>query len=234
MRIPRQRLVAGLFAGAIELGLLLALLFGLAGPATMRATQALVSIAFHDPQPSPTPKPPPRHHHKATGKASPANRQAKAAPVFAPPIPHPAPPIPTSPHPGIAAGADNGAAQQEGPGGGSGGVGNGTGAGDNGLGAGDGGQDAEWSGGAIRDADFPSEARQAKAHGTTETEIAVTPDGRPAACRVTRSSGNGLLDVTTCRLVMQRFRFRPARDGSGRAIEGVVEYDQEWTVSRQD
>lgn len=210
------------------------LLFGLAGGATTRATHALISIAFPVPQASPTPKPPPAHHHKAAGKASPANKQAKAAPVFAPKIPHPSPPIATSPHPGIAAGADNGAAHQVGPGGGAGGVGNGTGSGGNGQGEGDGGEDAEWTGGKIRDSDFPAEARKAKAHGITETEIAVTPDGRPAACHITRSSGSAQLDATTCRLVMERFHFRPARDQSGRAIAGVVEYDQEWTLAGQN
>ena len=231
MRNPQQRLIAGLMAGAIEIGLLLVLLFGLAGQATTRVTHALVSIAFPVPQPTPSPKPPPAHHHKASGKASPANKQAKATPVYAPPIVRPTPTIPASPHPGIAAGADNGAALRAGPGGGAGGVGNGTGSGGSGDGEGNGGEDAEWTGGKIRDGDFPSEARKAKAHGTTETEIAVTSDGRPASCRVTRSSGNAQLDATTCRLVMERFGFRPARDDSGRAIAGVVEYDQEWTLA---
>jgi protein TonB len=222
--------MAGLLAGTIEIGLVLALLFGLAGVSTMRNTQALVSIAFPATQPSP--RPPPQQQHKAARRSSPANKPAKAATVYAPPIPRPAPPIPASPHAGIAEGADNGAALRPGPGGGAGGVGNGTGAGGNGQG--DGGEDAEWTGGKIRDSDFPSEARKAKANGTTETEIAVTPEGRPAGCRVTRSSGNGLLDATTCRLVMARFRFRPARDGSGWAIAGMVEYDQEWTLAGQD
>jgi protein TonB len=42
-------------------------------------------------------------------------------------------------------------------------------------------------------------------------------------CRVTRSSGSRALDSTTCRLIEQRFRFRPSRDALGRPSWGYIE-----------
>lgn len=229
-RPARSQLVSALMAGAIELGLLLGLLFGLAGHSATQVSNAIAAITFSDPKPRPTPPPPPERHHKDAGKAAPAAKKAKAAPVYAPKLAIAKPLVPASPNPGKEAGASNGAALA-GQGGGAGGIGNGTGSGGNGDGEGDGGDDPEWVGGKIKDSDYPSEARAIRARGTTETEIRVSADGRPAGCSVTRSSGNGALDATTCRLVLQRFRFRPARDATGRTIAGVVDYDQEWQPS---
>jgi protein TonB len=45
---------------------------------------------------------------------------------------------------------------------------------------------------------------------------------------VISSSGNRALDDTTCRLILKRFRFAPARDAAGMAVPGEVDYDQEW------
>jgi protein TonB len=58
----------------------------------------------------------------------------------------------------------------------------------------------------------------------------VGPSGRVDSCKITRSSGNRDLDATTCRLIQRRFRYRPARDGSGKAITETVRGEQEWEV----
>ena len=228
-RVP-VRLVSAVLAGGIELALVLGLLFGLAGHSTMQASNAIAAITFSEPRPRPTPPPPPERHHKDAGKAAPAAKKAQAAPVFAPKLAIAKPLVPASPNPGREASASNGAALT-GQGSGAGGVGNGTGSGGDGDGAGDGGDDPEWVGGKIKDSDYPAEARAIRARGTTETEIRISADGRPIGCSVTRSSGYGVLDTTTCRLVLQRFRFNPARDADGRAIAGLVDYDQNWQPS---
>ena len=228
-RVP-VRLVSAVLAGGIELALVLGLLFGLAGHSAMQASNAIAAITFSEPRPRPTPPPPPERHHKDAGKAAPAAKKAQAAPVFAPKLAIAKPLVPASPNPGREASASNGAALA-GQASGAGGVGNGTGSGGDGDGAGDGGDDPEWVGGKIKDSDYPAEARAIRARGTTETEIRISADGRPIGCSVTRSSGYGVLDTTTCRLVLQRFRFNPARDADGRAIAGLVDYDQNWQPS---
>ncbi len=224
------RLVSALLAGAIEVALVMGLLFGLAGHSATQVSNAIAAMTFSEPKPRPTPPPPPQRHHKDAGKAAPAAAKAHAAPVFAPRITIAKPLVPASATPAREAGASNGAALA-GQGSGAGGVGNGTGSGGDGDGEGDGGDDPEWIGGKIKDSDYPSEARAIRARGTTETEIRVSADGRPVGCSVSRSSGYGSLDATTCRLVLQRFRFNPARDAEGRAISGLVDYDQEWQPS---
>jgi protein TonB len=56
----------------------------------------------------------------------------------------------------------------------------------------------------------------------------VHTDGRPRDCVVTRSSGNPVLDETTCRLIEQRFRYRPARDASGNPQPSVFPATFDW------
>ena len=128
-----------------------------------------------------------------------------------------------------------GAALQPGLGSGAGGQGSGTGSGTGGNGPGGGsgsgdggGSDAEWTGGKIKNGDYPKALREAHVSGTTVTEISVSPAGRPSACRVIQTSGSRELDAATCQLIMQRFKFKPARNAAGQAISGAVEYEQEW------
>jgi protein TonB len=58
----------------------------------------------------------------------------------------------------------------------------------------------------------------------------VGPNGRVTECRVIRSSGNAELDETTCRLILERFRFAPARDAQGRKVSDVVVEDHTWVI----
>ena len=58
----------------------------------------------------------------------------------------------------------------------------------------------------------------------------VAPSGRVADCAVTRSSGSHELDSTTCRLIMARFRYRPARDAQGRPIASTIRGEQAWEL----
>ncbi|WP_256839553.1 energy transducer TonB [Sphingopyxis sp. KK2] len=76
-----------------------------------------------------------------------------------------------------------------------------------------------WRSGTIADRDYPKAARRAKVGGEVEVRFTIETTGRVTRCRVTRSSGDASLDATTCRLIEERFRFKPATDSAGRGRE---------------
>ena len=78
---------------------------------------------------------------------------------------------------------------------------------------GDGGAETPpvWKRGRLTDADYPRELGEAGFQGIVSVKFLVWVDGRVRDCRVTKSSGNAILDATTCRLIRQRFRARPIR-----------------------
>ncbi len=120
-----------------------------------------------------------------------------------------------------------------GPGSGAGGAGQGTGSGNSGAGEGNGGRDVELIGGRIKDSDIPEPLRGAAFSGTTRAEVAVNAHGQVTACRTLRASGKSLLDDLTCRLIFQRFRFRPALDAQGQPRSDTIIYDHDWSVAGQ-
>jgi protein TonB len=61
----------------------------------------------------------------------------------------------------------------------------------------------------------------------------VRTDGRVDRCTVVRSSGYALLDDLTCRLVTARYRFRPATDASGAAVESSLQTSFTWGTRRR-
>jgi TonB family protein len=68
------------------------------------------------------------------------------------------------------------------------------------------------------DGDYPAAAIRAHEQGTVAFRLEVGADGNPTGCSVVSSSGSQALDSTTCRLLMERARFRPARDAGGKAV----------------
>ena len=60
----------------------------------------------------------------------------------------------------------------------------------------------------------------------------VGANGRVTSCTVTRSSGVPELDSLTCRLIQQRFRYRPSTDRYGRPIPDEVEGEHDWVAGR--
>lgn len=68
--------------------------------------------------------------------------------------------------------------------------------------------------------------------GTVEVEFIVAPTGRVSECKVTRSSGNASLDETTCRLIVQRFRYRPARDSRGKPTFAMIGGEHVWETEQ--
>jgi TonB family protein len=66
------------------------------------------------------------------------------------------------------------------------------------------------------DEDYPPEAVRNHEEGPVGFHLEIGKDGVPTSCSVTGSSGSAVLDSTTCRLLMERARFEPARDAQGR------------------
>lgn len=242
----RERLRAGLQTLAVHVLLALALLAGLDAtmPAAERSRTPFALIDLIRPPPPrvrATPSPRPRQRRRE-GAASPPNFEARrtelvALPPILPPLPQP---LVTALKPDLGAAADAGSARIPGPGTGSGGLGNGTGSGRYGDGPGGGGDgDGDGGGfspprrirGEIRDRDFPRGPGEAGIGGTVAVIYTVETDGRATNCRITGSSGSAELDETTCRLIEQRFRFRPSMDRDGRPVRSRIVQDHVWEVA---
>lgn len=235
----RERLTAAAATIVLEAVLAYVLLTGLSGtlPAKVEASMQLFDVA---PVPPPAPERVIVHPHraKAAGRAAPKALKAKAAAIVVPPpivdpLPVP-PPVLAAVTAGTGVDAHAGAAPTPGPGSGAGGQGTGTGSGDAGDGDGDGYQPSVLIHGRLRDSDYPRAAYAAGIGGTVSIRFIVGVNGRVTACRVTHSSGYANLDDATCRLIMERQRYRPARDGSGRKVPEVYAGDHIWAIRREE
>jgi protein TonB len=193
---------------------------------------------------APSPKPRQQADKAQTARmrneASPANLRNQATPVFAPVLPpiRQPPPVIAAPRPATGSAANTGASAHVGPGTGAGGIGNGTGGGGNGDGDGDGDGDATTrpiqTRGKLHWSDLPKALRQAHRGGELELTYLVNIDGRVSDCRVTRSSGLPALDAQTCRIITERFHFRPSRDASGRAVPAYIIERHGWDAAPDD
>lgn len=217
-----------------------ALLLGGLGVRFERTEQPVLN-AFEVPLPVPSPSPAQAARDAAPreeGRAAPPALDARPKPVAAPlpPIPLPPPPMvaPRVAADGIESSA--GAAPVAGPGTGAGGVGDGLGAGSggSGTGGGGGGTRATYLSGTITARDWPRAASRAGATGSVTVRYTVTASGRVEGCRVVVSSGRSDLDEATCRLIEQRFRYRPARDAVGRAVAEQRAWRQDWWFAARD
>ncbi|SEH18320.1 protein TonB [Sphingopyxis sp. YR583] len=231
----RQRIASGSGALLAVVAVGLGLASGLDLDIVRKAGETITAIAI--------PAPPPPHKdatptkapsERASGKASAPNKAAKAAAVVTPPprLRPVVPPVATAVEAGAGSDPSAGATQNPGPGSGAGGRGDGTGAGGTGSGTG-GGSKAVWRSGTIRDRDYPREASRARAGGEVEVRFTIEVNGRVSGCRVTRSSGDSSLDRTTCDLIEERFRFKPATNAVGEAIASQYGWRQSWWLERR-
>lgn len=232
----RDRLAAGLISGALVAVLLWALVVGLAIASGHRVADGLKLFGVAPPPPPPPrEKPRPKvHNYRPRGAAAPPNLRAKPTEIVAPKpaivVPTPPPPVVVAPIAGPGAQASAGAADVAGPGTGAGGAGNGLGGGGDGDGDGAGDTPPRQVGGGLRYSDLPIEIVEAGRGGTVGVRYVVAQTGRVTACQVRRSSGDRQLDELTCRLIVQRFRFRPARDADGAPFEAVVVESHSWDI----
>lgn len=229
-QISRQQRIA---SGSAAMFAVVAIGFGLASGLDLdvvrKVSEAISAVAIPAPPPPEPAVPQSAPSDAASGKASAASQHAKAAPVAAPKpkLPPIIPPITAAPLPGQGKDASAGATPNPGAGSGAGGRGEGTGAGGSGSGTG-GGRKAAWQSGTIRDRDYPAAASRARVGGEVEVRFTIQPTGRVTGCRVTRSSGDAALDTTTCRLIEERFRFKPATNAAGDVVASTYGWRQNW------
>lgn len=185
----------------------------------------LVAVLPTEPLP---PEPPPPVDEEE-GAAAPPSRGDSDVP--SPPEP-PAPlqsPTPAEPSIDPGSGAASGAGVAAGSGAGQGGEGSGRGAGAGGSGTGSGRFTPPVRiAGALTHADYARANPPRGAAGTVYIAFRVSTDGAVDRCRVVGSSGYQVFDSATCRLVEQRFRFRPARDPQGRAVDYELQTNFTW------
>jgi protein TonB len=223
---PRERFVALAAVVVVQLTLGFVLFSGLHVDVSQprNIVERLVSITLLKPPPPPPvvpvrPQPKPQHQ-----TAAPKAARAKVGgspgpkPAHAPPSVTPVIAVKPSASPS-GGGAGTGPAIGAGAGGGTGG---------NGAGDDDGGADLEQIAGEITSGDYPRDLRDAGVGGRVSFVFTVEPSGRVGRCTITRSSGAPQLDSLTCRLIQQRFVYRPSTDRYGRPIADEVEGEHDW------
>ena len=231
---PRPvRLGAIVVVALLHIVAILGLIRAFAPDLAMRAVDAVVTtftVTVTAPSPTPTPPPPKPVGDAAAGAAGTAGKQAVPKAQMAPKPriaiapPKPAPPV-------AATGSANSAgAQANGTGTGAGGAGSGTGSGGNGSGQGSGGgSGAVKIAGDINSArDYPIASRDLRINDYVIIRIAVGTDGRPTGCSVNRPSRDPAADAITCRLAVERFRFKPAMRADGKPRPATYEWRQRW------
>lgn len=222
---PRERAYALAAVVGVQLALGFALLTGLRVPISWQADAVERMLKFTlAPPPPPVPPPEPEPKRARDSESAP---KAEPAPQGGSPGPKPAH-SPPSITPIVAV---NPTAAPSGGGTGTGpalGSGAGGGSGGNGYGAGGGGRDLELLSGDITPRDYPRRLAKAGIGGTVHMRGTVEVTGRVTHCIIARSSGVPELDALTCRLVEQRFVYRPATDRYGRRVPDQVEIEWTW------
>jgi protein TonB len=226
----QRRERAGAAASVLLLHALIAyaLVTGLAVEAVREASERLkVFSVAPDPPPPPEPLavPAPVRIPEPEGAAAPPSLRSRPSPVVAP-REAPRSPVRAAPEPKplpTGSAPDSGASATPGAGSGAGGEGSGAGAGRGGSGTGGGGlaSRAQRIAGSFDYSDHPDRGRTDRVE-TVGVRFLVDANGRVRDCSVTRSSGNPRVDATTCRLIEQRFRYRPATDAAGEPAPSVV------------
>ena len=237
----KERATAVVGVVLVHAGVLAALLTLGGGP--QKVIEAITPLEIFDVLPPPPPPPPPppvvvetKAAPEEEGAAAPPAKKAEASPVVRPPpkviLVVPPPPVVAAEKPAAGSAPKAGAAPIDGPGSGAGGQGSGTGSGGSGTGPGGGGD-----GGAsnrpslvsrsLTQRDYSGGSRRGWPKGKRVlVTFAVELNGRASDCKVFTSSGVPAIDAETCRLVLTRLRFRPARDEAGRPVVARYAYMQ--------
>ena len=82
----------------------------------------------------------------------------------------------------------------------------------------------------ISNDDYPSDALNAQAQGTSKIKWEINTAGRVENCGVVASSGNTALDRTACSLITRRGRYSPALDGAGNPIRSSSSRNVVWRL----
>lgn len=247
--LDQNKLVSAAAVICIHMGLACLLIYGLDVNIVRHANKALKVTNIEINQPAPT-IPLPRFDIelkkviKPQGAAAPANITSKAVPREAP-----KPKVKLilkdqkQTAKKIASGNDPTAGNAATPAQGTGAGGQGEGAGAGSSGDGVGGEKsvalklrsrAQYISGRIKNSDYPRSASKSNVGGVVIVRFTVSAGGRISRCQITQSSGNTQLDNTTCRLIEKRFRYSPARDVNGNAVDDVAGWKQDWWLEKQN
>ena len=202
----------------LQILFVLAVVLGLAGGpiALVRKTPppAAYSVPLDKPSPAPSPAPP--------KPEAPAAKPAPPTVAIAMPTRLPIPAVPAAPATGTGTGTGSGSGE----------AGTGIGSGDAGEGDGGGGPPlqslAKIAGDISSVRDYPERGRQLRLGSRVVVVLTVGGDGRAHGCRIQVPSPDPESDVITCRLAVERFRFRPATDRRGRPIDSDYGWEQRW------
>ncbi len=217
---PRQRTAAALAAAVLVAGLGVLLVLGLQVRLLAPKVSSLVAISLQPARPVQT-ESPPRHRLPAPHAAqAPTNRLDPASPVLA--ALNIAPPVIAASSPAAGSAAQSGAADRAGAGNGAGGAGNGSG------GGGGVAIEPQQIRGRLSVDDFPFGLIGPGERASVRLSYVVETDGRVTTCRIERSSGFAQVDAMACRLIEQRFRYRPARNAAGDPVKAAVEETHTW------
>lgn len=229
---PPRRVKAGVAVGVVllQIVIVLGLIRAFAPNFAAKAVESVVSTFSVTITTPPKPPEPPKAEKKAgaqgdIGKKA-VPKEAKA------PVPKVSIAKTPAPKASSTGSADTSGAKDRGNGTGAGGTGNGTGAGGNGDGQGGGAASkAVHISGQLNNArDFPIPAggREARIGKSVIIALTVSPSGRATACRVYRGSGLPDTDAATCRLAMEKLRFKPAMNGAGEPVSSTYYWQQKF------
>lgn len=85
----------------------------------------------------------------------------------------------------------------------------------------------------VTPADYPKEALDERAEGTSSFSLTISANGKVKSCSITGSSGFAALDEQTCRLLIAKGSFRPALDENGKQVEGEWRNAILWTIPEE-
>lgn len=86
----------------------------------------------------------------------------------------------------------------------------------------------------VMDDDYPPAAIRAREQGTVAFSLSVDGAGHVTTCTVVVSSGSGTLDAATCAILMQRAKFEPALDATGKPISAIYYNRFRWELPEVD
>ena len=82
----------------------------------------------------------------------------------------------------------------------------------------------------VRSDDYPESAVQNNEQGTVAFRLTVGINGRVRNCEITASSGSRSLDSATCRIMVARARFTPAKSASGNSKVSTYDSAVRWVL----
>jgi TonB family protein len=78
--------------------------------------------------------------------------------------------------------------------------------------------------------DYPPDALRRSEEGRVAFMVDVNVSGTPTGCHIVTSSGSSALDNGTCTVLMNKGRFKPARDASGKAVASTWSSATRWAI----